>query len=225
MLWGWLRSAESRKAAAMEQHSVEIRRAEESDLPAMCLLLDQFLGRRPGSSMTHYRDALAVMLADQARSLVIVAVLKGRVLGMGTMQTLFSTTMGGQVGLIDDVVVDKDHHSRGIGRALVSTLIKSARHSGLQRLQCQVVQGADRALQFFAAQGWRATDYVCLSMLDDPMAPSSQQITGATGATGTSGPANTPTSDSLAATGAYQRVRSEVIETGGYPSVDDGRQH
>lgn len=144
--------------------SIQIRRATCADIPALCLLLEQFLGDYPGASLSQFQDGLLALVTDETRSVVIVAELNGCILGMATLQILISTLQGGKTGVIEDLVVERRHQSRGIGQALMATMSRVANRLGLTRLQCRIEAEAVRPLQFFSAQGWRSTTERSLQM-------------------------------------------------------------
>lgn len=149
------------------QRDVLIRPARINDIGEMAKLLEQLFSlERDFTPNTEAQHAgLGQMLADAQNRLVLVAELDDEVIGMATLQVVISTAEGGYVGLVEDVVVDHDHHSKGVGRALMTTLMKWARKRGLSRLQLLADTANTRALQFYAAQGWRATDMTCLRLM------------------------------------------------------------
>lgn len=57
----------------------------------------------------------ALIVDYPGKALLLVAVNDGRVVGMSSVQTLISTAEGGKVGFIEDVIVQREHRSMGVG--------------------------------------------------------------------------------------------------------------
>jgi ribosomal protein S18 acetylase RimI-like enzyme len=85
-----------------------------------------------------------------------------KVVGMCTIQTLISTAEGGQVGLLEDLVVAADFRHQGIGAKLLAEAVCWAERQGLKRLQLLADKNNLPALSFYAKQGWQSTELVCL---------------------------------------------------------------
>jgi GNAT superfamily N-acetyltransferase len=88
---------------------------------------------------------------------VLVADLQGRVVAMVTMQTLVSTAEGGPVGLVEDLVVEREYRGRGIGAGLLRQLQNWAQENGLSRLQLAADRANGDALEFYRTVGWHQT--------------------------------------------------------------------
>jgi GNAT superfamily N-acetyltransferase len=106
---------------------------------------------------------LSVLVAGPpGRSCVLVAEERGMVVGMATVQTLISTAEGGRVGLVEDVVVQRDVRGRGIGTQLIAAIVDWARLHGLTRLQLLADRDNQPALDFYASGNWERTRLICL---------------------------------------------------------------
>ena len=97
---------------------VSIRRAEPRDLEELTGLLQELFRIEVDFTPDpdRQRQGLSLLLADRTDSCVVAAESAGRVVGMGTVQTLISTAEGGPVGLVEDVIVAASHRGRGVGR-------------------------------------------------------------------------------------------------------------
>ncbi len=95
-------------------------------------------------------------------SLVLVAELEGRVVGMCSGQIVISTSEGGPALLVEDVVVAGENRGRGIGRMLLQTLADRAAERGISRLQLLADRHNHAALAFYAGAGWQTTQLICL---------------------------------------------------------------
>lgn len=137
-----------------------IRPARDTDVPALCDLLDQLFAQesdfQPDRSKQR-RGLTALVNAGADRAAVLVAEERGKVVGMATCQTLISTAEGGAVGLVEDVVVDRDRRGHGLGHALLDALEDWARKQGLKRLQLLADVDNLAALEFYRHAGWQKT--------------------------------------------------------------------
>src|SRR5512141_734044 len=101
---------------------ITIRPARPEDIPRMSELLAELFSIESDFSPDREKQTqgLCTLVADPSgRTLVLVAERDMAVIGMATVQTLISTAEGGRVGLIEDVIVDKQFRSRGIGTLLL----------------------------------------------------------------------------------------------------------
>ncbi len=104
-----------------------------------------------------------MLLTDPSdSSLVLVAVMEGKVVGMVSVQTLVSTAEGGKVGLVEDVIVDREYRGRGIGTLLLNHAVVWGRNRKLKRLQLLADRGNLPAINFYLHRGWTATNLFCL---------------------------------------------------------------
>ncbi len=143
--------------------AVTVRPAGLSDLDGMTKLLWQLFSIETDFTPDEekQRRGLELLLAVPG-AYIIVAVDADYVVGMATLQTLVSTAEGGRVGLVEDVVVDREYRGNGIGSALLNHLRAWARENSLGRLQLAADCGNGAALEFYRSRGWKQTQLVIL---------------------------------------------------------------
>ncbi len=144
------------------------RRARPEDIPALCDLLEDLFTIESDFAPDVEKQvrALSMLLTDQSdRSLVLVAVREGKVMGMVSIQTLVSTAEGGNVGLVEDLIVDREFRRRGAGTLLLDQAVEWGRSRKLKRLQLLADRENIPAVNFYARNGWTATKLGCLRML------------------------------------------------------------
>ncbi len=145
-----------------------IRPAQPWDIPRMSELLAELFSIESDFSpnMEKQMYGLSALIADlSGRTLVLVAVNDGTVIGMATVQTLVSTAEGGRVGFIEDVIVDKKHRRTGIGTLLLQEIVDWSRKARLKRLQLLADLDNQPALDFYSSQGWISTRLACMRLL------------------------------------------------------------
>lgn len=107
--------------------SVSIRLACINDLIDMTHLLNELFSIESDFSpdIRRQRQGLADLIADPTAS-ILVAVVKGEIVGMCTLQSLVSTAEGGTVGMVEDLVVSQAFRRHGIGVTLLHNIEKLA---------------------------------------------------------------------------------------------------
>ncbi|NOY45484.1 GNAT family N-acetyltransferase [Deferrisoma camini] len=145
--------------------AVTVRPARPDDVPALCRLLEQLFRLEADFASDPARQArgLAWLLAaDPRRAQVFVAEAAGRPVGMVSVQVLISTAEGGEVGLLEDLVVDEGFRGRGIGATLLEAAEAWAHGRGLLRLQLLADRDNAPALRFYRHRRWHPTRLLAL---------------------------------------------------------------
>jgi GNAT superfamily N-acetyltransferase len=145
--------------------SVNMRPATEADIGGMSQLLYQLFSIEADFVPDEEKQRRGLqMLLDALGAYVLVAEEQGRIIGMATVQILISTAEGSHVGLVEDVVIDKEQRGRGVGAALLDQLTVWAENNGLTRLQLAADRDNSAALEFYATKGWKQTSLGLLRM-------------------------------------------------------------
>jgi ribosomal protein S18 acetylase RimI-like enzyme len=103
-----------------------------------------------------------LLISDKDFILVAESSNVNKVVGMCTIQTLISTAEGGQVGLLEDLVVAAGFRHQGIGAKLLAEAVCWAERQELKRLQLLADKNNLPTLSFYEKQGWLSTELVCL---------------------------------------------------------------
>ncbi|ABK43729.1 Acetyltransferase, GNAT family [Magnetococcus marinus MC-1] len=143
--------------------SLVIRLATPEDLPAMVALLQVLFAIEADfqAEPARQRQGLALLLESPGASLW-VAEQQGQVVGMCSLQSLYSTAEGGLVGLVEDVVVASGHQGKGIGARLLMALEQEAQARAMVRLQLLADRNNVAALGFYQRMGWQGTQLLAL---------------------------------------------------------------
>ena len=78
------------------------------------------------------------------------------------VQILISTSEGGEVGLLEDLVIRKDYRRMGIGSQLLDGILGWSKKRNLTRVQLLRDVGNSEAHDFYLRQGWKDTKLVCM---------------------------------------------------------------
>ena len=144
---------------------VLIRPAKTADISRMCGLLSELFSIESDFSPDSQKQAkgLSLLLTDTpGSSIVLVAEKDDEIVGMCSVQTLISTAQGGPVGLLEDLIVRKDHRGNGIGTRLLAEIFRWCDTKNISRLQLLRDADNERALKLYAGNGWADTNLVCM---------------------------------------------------------------
>ncbi|WP_437678470.1 GNAT family N-acetyltransferase [Sorangium sp. So ce131] len=140
-----------------------LRRAVEADLPAVIHLFSipdegNLKTDHPGPPLDlRYREALAAIAEDPNNGL-FVAEVEGRVAGAFHLTIIqYVANHGGRVAQIENVIVDPNMRSRGLGEAMMRWAIDEARRRGCFRVQLTSNKVRRRAHRFYERLGFVAS--------------------------------------------------------------------
>ncbi|EYF05676.1 GNAT family N-acetyltransferase [Chondromyces apiculatus] len=137
-----------------------IRRATLDDLPEVVRLFslpDEGNTKRedPGPPLPAcYAEALE-RIADDPHNALLVADLEGRIVGAFHLTIIqYVAYMGGRVAMIENVIVEPELRSRGVGEVMMRWAIDEARRRGCFRVQLTTNKVRKRAHQFYERLGF-----------------------------------------------------------------------
>ncbi|MBI3591948.1 MAG: GNAT family N-acetyltransferase [Nitrospirae bacterium] len=142
-----------------------IRPARADDIPGMCDLLSELFSIESdfGPDREKQVRGLRLLLSDISGSSAVFVAEKGdEIIGMCSVQILISTAEGGDVGLLEDLIVKRDYRGNGIGTRLLSDIFKWCAAKNISRLQLLRDMDNVKALKFYAGNGWSDTGLVCM---------------------------------------------------------------
>ena len=141
---------------------ITIRHARPEDISAMACLLGQLFAIEADFAPDGQAQEQGLSLLLHQAACLLVADEDGVVVGMVSVQPLVSTAEGGMVGLLEDLVVDKDWRGKGIGSLLLRAALGWAQEQGLTRVQLLADKNNAKALQFYSRRSFQSTQLVCL---------------------------------------------------------------
>jgi len=136
---------------------VNLRPATPSDVPVLVGLIHDLAAYEREPDAVEVDDAMLaqVLFADSPVAFATVAEDAGEVLGM-TIHFLNFSTWTGRVGIyLEDFYVRPEHRGRGVGRALLASLARTAGDRGYARIDWSVLDWNEPALGFYRSIGAR----------------------------------------------------------------------
>ncbi|MBN2040501.1 MAG: GNAT family N-acetyltransferase [Spirochaetes bacterium] len=144
-----------------------IRKADEKDIPEMVDLLVLLFSLEADFTINtgNQTKGLEFLLKDKNSHVLVLENENEKIIGMTTMQILISTSEGGRVGLIEDVIISNEYRGKGAGKAIINEIKKLACDLKLTRLQLLADKNNTNAIEFYKKIGWRITDLICLRQM------------------------------------------------------------
>ncbi|MDP1644370.1 MAG: GNAT family N-acetyltransferase [Thiobacillus sp.] len=138
---------------------VRITPASEADIPDLVDLLGVLFSVEQDFTpdTDKQRRGLAALLASSGGHIAIARDQAARAVGMATAQLVISTAEGAPSAWIEDVVVREDWRGKGLGHALLDTVLAWARAQGAVRAQLLADLDNTPALAFYDRLEWQPT--------------------------------------------------------------------
>lgn len=141
---------------------VAIRLAAPKDIKYLAALLRELFDLEGFASNEKKQIKGLEMLLASKKDFVLVVEIESEIIGMCTVQNLISTVEGSHVGLVEDVIIKKQHAGKGIGKKLFMEVEKQATKKGFSRLHLLAHKENTPALKFYEKLGWSKTEFAGL---------------------------------------------------------------
>lgn len=156
---------------------MEVTRAKQEDMPKILELLNEVLeihhNIRPDIFMpgkTKYTNEMLKRMINDDNNPIYVARENEEVLGYAfceLKEVPFSTTMVPHKSLfIDDLCVDQNIRSKGVGKALFEHVKGEAKRLGCYEVALNVWEGNDNAIAFYKKMNMKVKEYQMEYILD-----------------------------------------------------------
>ncbi len=144
--------------------SAIIRKAELFDINQMTELLKELFCLEKDFTFNKIKQqqGLFMMLEDNEKRCIMVAVSEKKIIGMCSAQLLVSTAEGGIVALIEDMIVTKLYQGQGIGEKLLLSMEEWVYKKKAKRMQLLADKNNIKGLDFYKKQKWVITQLICL---------------------------------------------------------------
>jgi len=137
-----------------------IDEAQHSDIPQLCDLLALLFSQEQEfhPDLQKQSAALNLLIGNRQRGRIFVLRHGDTLLGMVSVQVLVSTACGGDVLLLEDLVVRPTCRNHGYGSALLEHVIDFARRGGYSRITLLADSVNLDAQRFYCRHGFFVSD-------------------------------------------------------------------
>lgn len=134
--------------------SINIRKAKKTDIPAIYRLICELaiFEKEPDAVEVTEEELYRYGFSEDAFYKCIVAEEKGEVVGIALFYFRFSTWKGKSVHL-EDLIVTQSYRGKGLGRALYDEVLLYAQSEGVRRVQWEVLDWNQPAIDFYESSG------------------------------------------------------------------------
>lgn len=139
---------------------MEIGNATLADVNELSGLLDKLFSIEQDFQPNTERQIKGMSLLLQHPDRAVIKVAKdeaGRLIGMVSAQLVISTAEGAPSAWVEDMVVRDEYRGKGMGRALLDSVLEWAKSKGATRAQLLVDMDNEPALGYYQHLGWQAT--------------------------------------------------------------------
>lgn len=103
---------------------------------------------------------LKMIIKEPEKGFILMAKVNGKIAGMVSIQYLISTAEGGNVALLEDMIVRPEYQKMGIGSILIEKAIHRCKESGCSRISLLTDFDNEKAIQFYKSHGFRSSPMV-----------------------------------------------------------------
>lgn len=130
--------------------------ATHTDLAPIVRLLGAQLAEHDIPATTEgLEKAVGGMLEDPRRGDILLARDGARTVGLAVLSYTWTLEHGGLSAWLDELYVEPELRSNGIGRALLLRAIDHARAQGAAAIDLEVVEGHERAANLYVREGFQ----------------------------------------------------------------------
>lgn len=144
--------------------NIRIDFATAEDLPQLADLLTELFALESDFTPDRAKQlrGLAAILAEPQLGRLFVLRVDGQVAGMANALITISTSEGGKVLLLEDVIVSHAHRGGGLGRKLIDHVLDWAKQQGMTRVTLLADRDNTPALDFYRKLGFGRSNMTVL---------------------------------------------------------------
>ena len=147
--------------------AMEIVKATDADLPALCELLGALFSQEAEFVPDPRLQAagLRLILADEKVGQILVMRDNSQVLAMVSLLFHPSTALGARVAVLEDFVVRPDCRGRGLGSRLLDAAVELARAQGCRRVTLLTDHDNAAAQRLYARHGFAKSTMLTMRLI------------------------------------------------------------
>lgn len=139
---------------------VKIRQATMDDIEKLAPLLTQLFEQEEEFTpdISVQKKGLRMILENKAIGSIFVAEQNEQLLGMVSLLWTVSTALGEKVAWLEDMVIDRDHREKGLGKLLLSQTLDFAKSVGCHRITLLSDNDNAQARTFYEKLGFKVSN-------------------------------------------------------------------
>ncbi len=127
----------------------------ENSEAAVSLLSAQLQEHDIATSAECLREVTHAVVAEPRLGFILLAVFDGAPIGLAYAASHLSAEHGGTIGWLEELFVQPEWRSRGVGSLLLDGTLTRAENLGWRGLELEVVAGHERALSLYRRHGFQ----------------------------------------------------------------------
>jgi GNAT superfamily N-acetyltransferase len=147
--------------------NITVHQAEDADVPELCKLLALLFTQEEEfrADSLKQQNGLSMIINHPEAGVILIARHEGRVIGMVNLLFTISTTLGGKVVMLEDMVVLPAYRGQGVGRHLLSAAVSRVRSEGFLRITLLTDRLNDEAQSFYRSLGFEQSTMVPMRLI------------------------------------------------------------
>jgi ribosomal protein S18 acetylase RimI-like enzyme len=135
---------------------MQIEKATVNDIPELCDLLAVLFSQEAEFEVDGHtqQTGLQAIISNPDLGIILLARHNNKVVGMVSLLFSISTALGGRVAMLEDMVVLPEQRGLGMGSALLTVAIKTARENDCLRITLLTDSDNETAQGFYEKQGF-----------------------------------------------------------------------
>lgn len=139
--------------------TMQIRKGTPEDMPAVLELIQELalFEKKPEAVVVSVNDLVQEGFSDKPLFHTFVAEENNKIIGIALYYYRFSTWKGKTIHL-EDLIVNEKHRGTGAGLALYTEIIKQGKRDNVRRIEWNVLDWNEPAIQFYLKSGAKLLD-------------------------------------------------------------------
>lgn len=133
--------------------NVEVRAVTPPDVPVLLAFIRKMAEFEKLTVSATEASLRSALFGEGSAARAFLALVDGRPIGYATYFFSFSSMMGRRALWLDDLFIDPDHRSKGIGKALMAYVARVAVDNECARFEWIVLDWNTRAIEFYKRLG------------------------------------------------------------------------
>ena len=147
--------------------SIQIHPAADSDIESLADLLYLLFTQESDFKPDRNKQikGLQLIINNPDKGFILVAKDGQTIVGMVSVLKLISTAEGGEVGMLEDMIVHPDYQGMGVGSELINEAIAISKKEKLTRLTLLTDRTNDKAIDFYLKHEFKLSEMIPLRRL------------------------------------------------------------